>query len=113
MTGMREIPLAGGPLEFRGAVDLERRTAGLMPRRLPAWTREQYPDAFMDFVTTGPSGVRLAFRTTATALQLDVLTLVRRLEGEPPPASSGQVDLRLDGEPAGCADVPAGDVLKL
>lgn len=41
---MRTIPLVGGPVEFRGALDLERTPAGVMPRRLPAWTTEQYQD---------------------------------------------------------------------
>lgn len=113
MTELREIPLVGGPVEFRGALDLERGAAGVLPRRLPAWTKEQYPDSFMDFATTMPSGVRLAFRTEASILQLDVLTLVLHLDGEPGPLSPGKVDLRLDGEAAGHVDVPVGDVLRI
>lgn len=102
---MREVPLLGGPVEIRGALALERRTTGIMPRRLPAWTREQYPDAVMDFTTTTPSGVRLAFRTEATVLELGLRTLTRP-QGEP--VLAGRVDLRLDGRTAAHADVPAG-----
>ena len=99
---MCEVPLLGGPVEFRGALDLERHATGVVPRRLPGWTREQYPDAAMDFTATTPSGVRLAFRTAATVLELGVLTLVRRV------ATPARVDLRLDRRPAGHALVPAG-----
>lgn len=42
--GLRTVPLVGGPVEFRGALDLETTQAGVMPRRLPAWTKEQYQD---------------------------------------------------------------------
>jgi GDSL-like Lipase/Acylhydrolase family len=110
---MREVPLVGGPVEFRGALDLERGTTGVLPRRLPAWTKAQYPDALMGFTTTMPSGVRLAFRTAASVLEVEVLTVVRHVDGHPGPPSPGRVDLRLDGEPAGHADVPVGDVLRL
>ena len=113
MPETREIPLVDGPVEFRGALDLERRTAGVLPRRLPAWTREQYPDPFMDFVTTMPSGVRLVFRTEADILELDILTVVLHLDDEPEPLPPGLVDLRVDGEAAGCADVPVSSVLRL
>ncbi len=113
MTEMREIPLVDGPVEIRGALDLERRSLGVLPRRLPAWTREQYPDAFMDFTTTMPSGVRLVFRTEATVLELDVLTVIRHFDGRPGPVSPGMVDLRVDGRPAGQTDVPVSHVLRL
>lgn len=109
----QEVPLVGGPVEIRGALDLERRTTGVLPRRLPAWTREQYPDSFMDFATMMPSGVRLAFRTEASVLELDLRTLVHHLDGRPDPMPVGVLDLRLDGEPAGSADVPVCDVLRL
>ncbi len=113
MTRWREVPLAGGPVEFRGALDLERRGAGVLPRRLPAWTREQYPDAFMDFVAMMPSGVRLVLRTDATALELDLLSVVRHFDGAPSPTPAGVLDLLVDGEPHARADVPPGDVLRL
>ena len=62
-----DIPLVGGPVEIRGALDLERTEAGLLPRRLPAWTRPQIPEAFCDMVVAQPSGVRLAFTLSARA----------------------------------------------
>lgn len=113
MADLREIPLVDGPVEFRGALDLERHAAGVLPRRLPAWTREEYPDPFMDFATLMPSGVRLAFRTEADVLELDVLTVVRHLDGAPAPLPPGFVDLRVDGRPAGSAHVPVASVLRM
>ncbi|WP_425329118.1 hypothetical protein [Streptomyces eurocidicus] len=53
-TSMREIPLTGGPVEFRGALELETTGAGVLPLRLPAWTRTQYPDAFTRVWPTCP-----------------------------------------------------------
>ncbi|MFC8197950.1 hypothetical protein ACFWBR_05445 [Streptomyces sp. NPDC060006] len=41
--------------------------AGVMPRRLPAWTKEQYQDPSVHGVTVMPSRVRLVFRTHARA----------------------------------------------
>jgi lysophospholipase L1-like esterase len=113
MADMRDVPLVDGPVEFRGALDLERRTAGVLPRRLPAWTREQYPDPFMDLTTMMPSGVRLVFRTEADILELDVLTVVQHFDGDDGPMPPGAVDLRVDGRPAGSADVPVAGVLRL
>ncbi|MGW0084261.1 lipase [Streptomyces sp. NPDC003393] len=111
---MREIPLSGGPVQVRGALDLERRPGGgLLPRRLPAWTREQYPDAFMDFVAAMPAGVRLAFRTAARTLELDVLTTVRHFDGTDSPTDAGVFDLVVDGRLTERATAPVGRVLRL
>src|SRR4051812_10753732 len=37
----------GGPVEVRGALDLEPTRAGVLPWRLPAWARRRFPDAMM------------------------------------------------------------------
>ncbi|MDX3235625.1 SGNH/GDSL hydrolase family protein [Streptomyces sp. ME03-5709C] len=108
---LRAVPLTGGPVEIRGALDLERTRAGLLPRRLPAWTRSQYPDAFMDEMTALPSGVRLAFRTTARVVELGLLTSVWQLAGDPEPLPAGVVDLVVDGRRTGSAPAPTGDVV--
>jgi GDSL-like Lipase/Acylhydrolase family len=111
---MREIPLTDGPVQFRGVLDLERRPGGgLLPRRLPAWTREQYPDAFMDFVAAMPAGVRLAFRTAARTVELDVLTVVRHFDGTVSPPPAGVFELVVDGRLTARAPAPAGRVLRL
>ena len=66
-----EVALTGGAVEIVGALDMDRTDTGIAPRRLPAWTRPQIPDLFMDFMVTLTSGVRLAFRTDAPWIELD------------------------------------------
>lgn len=107
---LRCVPLVDGPVEIRGALALERTAAGILPRRLPAWTTRQYPDPFADGVTVMPSGVRLVFRTTATVVELDLLSTVHRPPGEPP--VPGVVDVVVDGVLTGSAPVPVGNVLR-
>ncbi|MUN35275.1 GDSL-type esterase/lipase family protein [Actinomadura litoris] len=55
-----------------GALDIERTETGLIPRRLPAWTRPQITDPYMRLMVPRPAGVRLVLRTDAGALELDV-----------------------------------------
>ena len=61
------------PAFLLGAVEIEQTPRGLMPHRLPAWARTQCADPQLAMVESQPSGVRLAFRTSATAIELDVL----------------------------------------
>ena len=89
-------PSADTPVEFRGALDLEATDLGVRPRRLPAWTRAQYPDQNMDDIAALPSGVRLVFRTQSTALELGVLTSSTCSEGDQP--RPALFDLVLDGQ---------------
>ncbi|MFE6685156.1 GDSL-type esterase/lipase family protein [Streptomyces sp. NPDC057743] len=112
-SSMQEIPLTGGPVEFRGALEWETVGAGVLPLRLPAWTRAQYPDAFTRGVAEMPTGVRLAFRTEARRLELQVLTTVWHFDDSPDPMGPGAVELVVDGEVAGRAEVPVGNVVRL
>ena len=59
-------------LVLRGTVEVERTSHGLRPHRLPEWARLQVPDAFMVQTSAESAGVRLAFRTAATTLEIDV-----------------------------------------
>jgi len=43
-----DVALTDGVVEIVGALDLDRTDTGISPRRLPAWTRPQIPDLFMD-----------------------------------------------------------------
>lgn len=86
---LRAVPLVGGPVELRGALDLEITQAGVMPRRLPAWTKEQYQDPSVYGVTVMPSGVRLVFRTDARELEFEVLTSTGQLDSDPHLARPG------------------------
>lgn len=92
---------------LRGALDVERTADGLLPHRLPAWARAQYTDGQLTMAESQPSGVRLAFRTRATAVELDTLRTKRFYVGAPP-RPDGLYDLLVDGRPAGSASVTGG-----
>ncbi|MFF9490100.1 GDSL-type esterase/lipase family protein [Streptomyces sp. NPDC014676] len=94
---------------LRGFLDLEPTARGLLPHRLPAWARRQIPDEQLTLAEAQPSGVRLVFRTRATAVELDTLPTKRAYQGFPAPAD-GVYDLRVDGRLAGQATVPGGNV---
>ena len=93
---MLETPLVGGPVEVVGALELRRSATGFSPRRLPAWTAPQIPDAFMDLIVQMTSGVRIAFRTTSRRIELDALVTGVRLEGDA--RALVVFDLEVDGE---------------
>jgi hypothetical protein len=81
---------------IRGAAELERTEHGLIPHRLPAWARSEASDGQLAMVEAQPSGVRLAFRTSARVLELDVHR-TRVMYGGLPPRPDGVVDLVIDG----------------
>ncbi|WP_051325959.1 SGNH/GDSL hydrolase family protein [Glycomyces tenuis] len=57
---------------IRGAVETEETERGLVPHRLPQWARRQIPDPFMVQTSAESAGVRLALRTAADVVELDV-----------------------------------------
>ncbi|MFF2658862.1 GDSL-type esterase/lipase family protein [Kitasatospora sp. NPDC058032] len=95
---------------LRGALDLERTERGLLPHRLPAWARAQCADPQLARVESQPAGVRLAFRTRATALELDTVPTKTVYAGFPA-RPDGVYDLLVDGRLAGRASVAGGDTL--
>lgn len=110
---MRAVPPVGGPVELRGAPDLETTQTGVVPRRLPAWTKEQYQDPSVHGVTVMPSGVRLVFRTDARAVESEVLTFTGQLDSDPRPRPTGMLELLVDGALAGRQQAPAGNALRM
>ncbi|MET8878188.1 GDSL-type esterase/lipase family protein [Nocardia sp. NPDC004604] len=94
---------------LRGFLDLEVTAHGLLPHRLPAPARRQIPDEQLTLAEAQPSGVRLVFRTKATAIELDTLPTKRVYQGFPAPAD-GVYDLLVDGRLAAQAAVPGGNV---
>ncbi|MGQ4412008.1 lipase, partial [[Kitasatospora] papulosa] len=70
---------------LRGHLDVEKTAHGLLPHRLPAWARRQIPDDLLAVAEAQPSGIRLAFRTSATTIHLDTLPTKRAYRGFPPP----------------------------
>ncbi|MEW1776953.1 GDSL-type esterase/lipase family protein [Streptomyces sp. NPDC086777] len=94
---------------LRGALDLERMEHGVLPHRLPARARAQCDDPQLAMVESQPSGVRLVFRTRATAVELDALPTKRLYVGAPP-RPDGVYDLLVDGILAGQGSIPGGTV---
>ncbi|NDU74396.1 lipase [Actinomadura sp. DSM 109109] len=93
----------------RGVLELEPTGRGVLPHRLPLAARVQFPDDYLARTEEQPSGVRLAFRTRATAVELDVLPTKRAYRGTPP-QPDGLYDLVVDGRPAGQGSVPGGNL---
>ncbi|MBG0855665.1 lipase [Streptomyces spinoverrucosus] len=92
-------PLITTPLTpslLRGALDVERTAHGLLPHRLPAAARAQNTDGQLAMAESQPSGVRLAFHTRATVVELDTLPTKRAYVGAPP-RPDGVYDLLVDG----------------
>ncbi|MEU8353784.1 lipase, partial [Streptomyces sp. NPDC048845] len=97
---------------LRGALELERTAHGVLPHRLPARARAQCADPQLAMSESQPSGVRLVFRTRATAVELDTLPTKRVYVGAPP-RPDGLYDLLVDGHPAGQGSVRGGNTLTL
>ncbi|OEJ31107.1 GDSL-type esterase/lipase family protein [Streptomyces subrutilus] len=106
------VPSITTPVEahlLRGALEVERTAHGVLPHRLPARARDQFPTADLAAVEAQPSGVRIAFRTAATAVELDALPTKTLYQGAPP-RPDGVYELLVDGRPAGRGTVPGGNV---
>ncbi|MFJ8791588.1 GDSL-type esterase/lipase family protein [Streptomyces sp. NPDC102462] len=94
---------------LRGHLDVEATAHGLLPHRLPARARRQIPDSQLAMAEAQPAGVRLVFRTRATAIELDTLPTKRVYQGFPAPAD-GVYDLLVDGRLAAQTTVAGGNV---
>ncbi|MFC8537707.1 SGNH/GDSL hydrolase family protein [Streptomyces sp. NPDC057249] len=95
---------------LRGALDVERTEAGLLPHRLPAAARAQAPDGQIALAEAQPSGVRLAFRTRATVVELAARRTRTVYQGVPP-RTGGLYDLLVDGVLAAQGQASGGNVL--
>lgn len=95
---------------LRGAVEIEHTEHGVLPHRLPAWARAQAPDGLLLMAEAQPSGVRLVFRTRATAIELDVFPTKIVYAGAPP-RPDGVCDLVIDGRLAARATATGGHEL--
>ncbi|MFC0843071.1 GDSL-type esterase/lipase family protein [Streptomyces noboritoensis] len=97
---------------LRGALDVEHTGHGVLPHRLPARARAQNTDGQLAMAESQPSGVRLVFRTRATAIELDTLPTKRVYVGAPP-RPDGVYDLVVDGVLAGQASAAGGNTLTI
>ncbi|HYM14126.1 MAG TPA: GDSL-type esterase/lipase family protein [Dehalococcoidia bacterium] len=102
---MRAIELEGGAVRITGALDFDRLPTGIVPRRLPAWTRPQVVDPLLAAVVAMPSGVRLEFVTDADAIELEAM--LTSLQVGTLPLASAAFDLVIDGSLA--ARLATGD----
>lgn len=100
----------------RGALDLVATDRGLLPQRLPAWARAQLPDEATAEAVARPAGVRLALRTSATQLEVDVVrtrTTTATPAGPGPLAPDGVYDLLVDGVLLARSTASGGDVVEV
>ncbi|TFW18633.1 GDSL-type esterase/lipase family protein [Duganella callida] len=97
---------------LRGAAELEATADGLLPHRLPAWARAQCADPQLMMVEAQPSGVRLAFRSAASTIELDAVR-TRRLYVGAPARPDGVYDLLVDGRLTAQASIGGGKVMTI
>ena len=112
------------PELLRGAQELESTENGVLPHRLPSWARAQCSDgqsamaqlamaqlamAQLAMAESQPSGVRLAFRTRASVVELDAHPTKVVYRGAPP-RPDGVYDLLVDGRLLGQQTASGGDV---
>ncbi|HEY0240235.1 MAG TPA: GDSL-type esterase/lipase family protein [Friedmanniella sp.] len=107
---MIDTPITGALL--RGVAELEPTERGLRLHRLPAWARAQAPDPQLAAVEVQLSGVRVALRTQATVVELDVLRTTVRYPGGPT-RPAGVYDLVVDGTVVDQQPGAGGDVTSI
>lgn len=91
-----------------GVAELEPTARGVRPHRLPAWARRQCPDPQLLGAEAQPSGVRVAFTTTATTVSLATHATRSTFTGVERPR--GRFDAYVDGEPWASIEATGGDV---
>ncbi|MFH9347998.1 SGNH/GDSL hydrolase family protein [Kitasatospora sp. NPDC017646] len=106
---MQDRALVTTPVEplLRGALDVEHTEHGVLPQRLPRWVRREFPDEFLTAMAAQPSGVRLAFRTRARTVELEVRCTRTSYVGFPP-RPAAHFELVVDGRLAGRAAASGG-----
>jgi len=81
-VGLTEVSLSHIAEMFRGVTEVERFVDGIAPLRLPAWTRTQQANDWVQLWAAHTLGVRLVTRTTASRIRL----LVTATRMSPAPA---------------------------
>jgi hypothetical protein len=104
---MQAVSLTSDRLRIAGALDFDQRSTGLVPRRLPAWTRPQLPDVMVGLMVQMASGVRLELQTDASEIELDVLVTILQYTDLPP--ASAVFDLVIDRQLARSVPVFEGN----
>ena len=98
------------PDEFiKGALELERTPQGILPHRLPAAARAQANnDPQLLMAESQPSGVRVAFRTNATELELETVRSRTAYSGTPA-RPDGIIELVVNGQVLGSSTTSGGN----
>jgi hypothetical protein len=96
---------------LHGVLELEPTERGVRLHRLPAWARA-FADAQLTMAEAQPSGARLAFRTSATSVELEAIGTKRVYAGSPP-RPDGVYDLVVDGDLVARASVAGGDTMTI
>lgn len=107
---MQDVALLGGPMRITGALDFDRRAGGIIPRRLPDWTRPQVPP-FMVAVATQPSGIRLELVSDTRALELDLK--LARFDRPPKGVPAAVFDLVIDDDEVRAVEGEGGDTVHI
>lgn len=89
------VPLT--PDYIHGAFELIDTGDGVVPHRLPAWALRQANDPQISMVESQPSGVRVAFHTAATEVEVTLLRSRRAYAGVVA-RPDGVIGLVIDGE---------------
>ena len=88
---------------LHGALEIEETTVGVRPHRLPGWARAR-ADAQLAMAESQPSGVRLAFTTEATTVEVRAAAVRFGFRGAPS-RPAGVFDLLVDGRLTGQASL--------
>ncbi|WP_238158163.1 hypothetical protein [Kribbella voronezhensis] len=94
----------------RGALELEPTEYGVLPHRLPARARAQNTDGQLAMSESKPAGVRVVFRSRATAIEL-VTRPTKMVYAGAPPVPDGVYDLVVDGVLTAQGSVAEGNIL--
>ncbi|MBX3098116.1 MAG: lipase [Salinibacterium sp.] len=85
MNGLLDIPLDGLAGLMRGVTELESVPGGIVPLRLPAWTRTQQADEWIELWGAHTLGVRLVTLTSASHIRITAtVTRMAPAPGEEP-----------------------------
>jgi hypothetical protein len=107
---MIDVPPTDLATLVRGAAWTETTARGLRPHRLPAWVGRQLGDPQLAAMEAQPSGVRLAFATAATAVE--VVLHPTRLAYRQVERPRGAVDLVVAGAVLASEPLTAGDAVE-
>ncbi|RFA07137.1 lipase [Subtercola boreus] len=94
-----------------GAAELEVTERGFRPHRLPRDVLRRFPDPQLTAMEAQPSGVTIAFRTSATDVELVSHPMRATYAGAERPR--GRIDLVVDGSMVATDELTQGDAFEL